>query len=151
MRLEEEINQKTFNSEHQKLILNLMYTYSWIEKPLKDTMAKEQLTMPQYNILRILKGAHPNPVSPQDVKKVMLNKKSDLTRLLDRLVSKEIIGRRICPSNRRKMDLSITEKGIDLLERLNPRIKEVFEVRISDNISAEEAKQANDIIDKMRG
>ncbi len=151
MKLEEAIKQKSFSSERSKLILNLMYTFSWLEEPLRATLNSEKITSPQYNILRILKGSHPKPLSPADIKAVMLHKKSDLTRMLDRLVSKELIDRKICPSNRRKMDINITESGMALLEKLNPLIKSHSEDRIEAFVSEEEAKLVNEILDKMRG
>ncbi|WP_235298411.1 MarR family winged helix-turn-helix transcriptional regulator [Portibacter marinus] len=151
MKLEEEIKQSKFNSEHHKLVLNLMYTFNWLEKPIKFAVSKHKITIPQYNILRILKGSSPNPLSPRDIKKVMIHKKSDLTRLLDRLVSKDLAHRSICPSNRRKMDITITEKGLELLEKLNPEIAKVSDERIAKNISESEAIKANELIDKLRG
>lgn len=151
MRLEEEIKQSQFNSEHHKLILNIIYTFNWLEKPIKSLVSKYQLTIPQYNILRILKGAAPAPLSPQDIKKVMIHKKSDLTRMLDRLVGKNLISRKICPSNRRKMDISITEEGIKLLETINPQLKTVTEDKVAQFISESDARKANELIDKLRG
>ena len=114
-------------------------------------VSKHQITIPQYNILRILKGSSPQPLSPQDIKKVMLHKKSDLTRMLDRLVTKDLIDRKICPSNRRKMDITITAKGLELLEELNPKVKSITEDKIAEHLSESEAKKANQLIDKMRG
>lgn len=151
MRLEEAIKQSKFASERQKLILNLMYTYNWIEEPIRKVVAEYKITIPQYNILRILNGSSPKPLSPADIKSVMLHKKSDLTRMLDRMVSKELIDRVICPSNRRKMDITITKEGIALISEIHPKIQAASGDRIFDAISEEEAKDANDIIDKMRG
>jgi DNA-binding MarR family transcriptional regulator len=151
MKLEDEIKQKKFDSEHHKLVLNLLYTFNWIETPMKALISEQKITLPQYNILRILKGSFPKPLSPQDIKAVMLHKKSDLTRMLDRLVSKNLIDRKICPSNRRKMDITIRQEGIELLNTLNPKIRAATDDRIADNLSEKEAKIANDLIDKLRG
>jgi DNA-binding MarR family transcriptional regulator len=151
MGLEDEIKQKKFDSEYHKLVLNLVYTYNWIEQPMKALISKYNITTPQYNILRILKGSFPKPLSPQDIKAVMLHKKSDLTRMLDRLVSKDLIDRKICPSNRRKMDIVIREEGIELLNKLNPELRAITDDQIADHISEKEAKIANDLIDKLRG
>ena len=151
MRLEDEIKQKKFDSEYHKLILNLLYTYNWIEQPMKALISKYNITSPQYNILRILRGSFPKPLSPQDIKAVMIHKKSDLTRMLDRLVSKDLIDRKICPSNRRKMDIVIREEGIALLNKLNPELRAVTDDQIADHITEKEAKIANDLIDKLRG
>ena len=151
MRLEDAIKQSKFKSEYQKLVLNLMYTYNWLEEPIRIVVAEYKITIPQYNILRILKGSSPKPLSPADIKSVMLHKKSDLTRMLDRLVAKKLIDRKICPSNRRKMDISITKEGELLISKIHPEIQAASGDRIENSISEEEAKIANDIIDKMRG
>lgn len=150
MRLEQEIKQKKFNSEYHKLVLNLLYTFQWLENPIKSIVSKHKLTIPQYNILRILKGSSPKPLSPQDIKTVMIHKKSDLTRMLDRLVAKDLIDRKICPSNRRKMDITITTEGIQLLEKLNPLVKAATEDKIAKNLSEKEAATANELIDRLR-
>ena len=151
MKLEEAIKQTKFSSEQQKLTLNVMYTSAWIHEPIKKVLAEYKLTSPQYNILRILKGAKPEPISPADIKAVMLHKKSDLTRMLDRMVNKKIINRKVCPSNRRKMDITISNVGVELLDRIYPKLNKVTEDRIFSNLSAKEAQQANELLDKMRG
>ena len=151
MRIEEEIKQTRFNSEHHKLVLNLIYTNSWLEASTKNIVSKYKITIPQFNILRILKGSAPTPLSPQDIKSVMIEKKTDLTRMLDRMLSKNLIDRSICPSNRRKMDITITQEGVSLLEEINPQIAAATEEKIEKNISEEEAIQANIILDRLRG
>lgn len=150
MELEKAIKQKNFRSEKHKFVLNLMYSYNWIEEPIRKLLSKFQLTLPQYNILRILKGAGNKPLSPNDIKEVMLHKKSDLTRMLDRLESKKLIHRMICPSNRRKMDITITQEGVNMLEEILPLLEGSFERKIHENITEEEAKIANRVLDKMR-
>lgn len=151
MSLEEEIKQEKFNSEHHKVVVNLMYTYNWLEQAIKEVVSSYKLTLPQFNILRILKGASPEPLSPQDIKAVMLHKKTDLTRMLDRLVSKDLICRNICPSNRRKMDIMITDEGIKLLDQVNPKLKKVTEDQIALQISESEASRLNELLDSVRG
>jgi len=151
MKIEDEIQQKKFNSEHHKLVLNLMYTHSWLESSTKEILSKYKITSPQFNILRILKGSAPKPLAPQDIKRVMIHKKTDLTRMLDRMLSKNLVERTICPSNRRKMDITITQDGINLLEEINPQLAEATEDKIAKNITKEEALQANIIIDRLRG
>ncbi len=81
----------------------------------------------------------------------MIHKKTDLTRMLDRMLSKNLVERTICPSNRRKMDITITQDGINLLEEINPQLAEATEDKIAKNITKEEALQANIIIDRLRG
>lgn len=151
MKLEDAINQRKFSSEYQKLFLNLVYTYNWLEEPIRQTASQFKITIPQYNILRILKGSSPIPLSPADIKKVMLHKKSDLTRMLDRLVAKNLIDRKICPSNRRKMDIVITDQGLQLLAEMLPNVERASDQRIATHLSEEEAKTINGLIDKMRG
>ncbi len=150
MNLEEAIQQKNFNSEYQKLILNIIYTNTWIEEPIRRLLLNHKITLAQYNILRILKGSDPNPLSPGEIKGVMLHKKTDLTRMLDRLESKSLIIRKTCKKNRRQVDVWIKETGKQLLEQLKPQIESASEKRISNKITPQEASMLNELLDKIR-
>ncbi len=151
MRLEEAIKQPKFRSEHNKLMLNILYTFNWVEEPIKAVLSDFSLTLPQYNILRILKGSSSKPLSPNEIKEVMLHKKSDLTRLIDRLESKALIYRVVCPSNRRKMDITITKEGLNILDEIYPILNAKTESKLQKHLTLDEAKLANELLDKMRG
>ena len=105
--------------------------------------------MQHYNVLRILKGSFPNPLSPGEIKEVMLDKSPDLTRLIDKLVNMDLVDRHICPNNRRKMDVFITKKGEQVLHEINNKQKNI-EPSKENKLTEEEADQLSDLLDKFR-
>jgi DNA-binding MarR family transcriptional regulator len=149
MKLEEEIKQKAFKSEYQKLAVNILFTHGWLLAFQKKYFEKYGITSTQFNILRILRGQYPNPVSVNVLKDRMLDKMSDTSRLIERLRVKEFVDRQICKNDRRKSDVKITEKGLILLRELD-RVEIKMEDGLS-NISEFEAKTINDLLDKLRG
>ncbi len=149
MKLEDEIKQPKFNSEFQKLAVNIIFTYNWLNNNQLAFFKKYDLTPQQFNVLRILRGQHPETASVSLIKERMLDKMSDASRLVDRLVAKELVERHICPKDRRKADVNITEKGLKLLEEIDVKLNAVFENL--ENISIDEAKQLNALLDKLRG
>ena len=150
MKLEEEIKQDTpFKNDFSKLAVNILYTHGWLNNTYADILKKYSITTAQYNILRILKGQHPNPASISLLKERMLDKMSDASRLVDRLILKDLVERKICPNDRRKAEVLITPKGMSLLKELEiieEKHKETF-----GNLSEEEVKKLNNLLDKMRG
>jgi DNA-binding MarR family transcriptional regulator len=106
--------------------------------------------MQHYNILRILKGKYPKPSSPGEIKEVMLDKAPDLTRLLDKMVDMGLVDRHLCPDNRRKMDVFITTKGIDLLEKVSKEQNRMYQEDMN-NLSEDEAEHLSNLLDKFRG
>jgi len=149
MPLESKINQRTFKSPFQKATLNILFTSDKLNKRINDVLKEFGITNSQYNILRILAGSHPNSLSPGNIKEVMLFKTSDVTRLIDRLEKKDLVNRFLCPTNRRKMDIGISEKGIELLAQLNPLIKKESEEVLQYNLSKAEADTLNNLLDKI--
>lgn len=148
MRIEEEIKQKSFKSEFQKLAVNLLFTHGWLISFQKKLFENHNITNAQFNILRILRGQHPDPVSINILKERMLDKMSDTSRLVERLRTKGLVDRNICQDDRRKSDVSITQAGLDLLKDLD-HIDSSFEKYF--NIDYSEAKKLNDLLDKLRG
>jgi DNA-binding MarR family transcriptional regulator len=149
MEIEKEIYSNKFENNHQKAIINLIYTYGWITNLLKQQLNKYKITLQQYNILRILRGQHPNPATINLLKERMLDKMSDASRIVDRLVQKELVNRCINNKDRRAVDILISQKGLDLLLKLDV---EMSSKNILDkNISNAEAAELSDLLDKMRG
>lgn len=148
MRLEDEIKTKGFRSEYHKLSINLMYTYHWMTNGLASQFQDFGVTAQQYNILRILRGQHPNPCTIQLLKSRMLDRQSDASRLVDRLTSKGLVERHVCPVDRRKMDVKINDEGLELLKRMDPVVSSSD--NLFDQISEEEAKMMNDLLDRIR-
>lgn len=141
---------KTKLKDDKKLfVLNVMYTAAWLDQLYSPIFKSNGITNTQYNVLRILKGSHPTPLSVGEIKERIMFKQSDITRMIDRLVDKNLVCRELCKDNRRKMDVSITQTGVTLLEKMYPEI-DVAEQKHFENISKEEAQKASEIIDKLR-
>lgn len=148
MGIEKDIHQNKFVSGKQKAMLNLLYSYGWVMEQIKSFLAPEDITPQQYNILRILRGASPDPLSTLQIRERMLDKMSDTSRIVDRLVSKELAQKVTCPKDKRLVDVTITEKGHKLLKKLDAQSEHVQ--HIMDRLSEKEANQLSDLLDKMR-
>ncbi|RZK63253.1 MAG: MarR family transcriptional regulator, partial [Pedobacter sp.] len=124
-------------------------TYGWLNNHLKTELDKFNITHQQFNILRILRGQHPNPATINILKERMLDKMSDASRIVDRLVQKEFVHRCINKKDRRAADITITKKGLTILEeiQLDINIKEL----LNNNLTEEEAGLLSDLLDKFRG
>ncbi|MBS3915762.1 MAG: MarR family transcriptional regulator [Bacteroidetes bacterium] len=149
MKFEDEIKQKKFSSTGQKAFLNVVFTANYLQGFVRDRLKPYGLTLQQYNVLRILRGRHPQCAYPTDIKDVMLDKNPDLTRLCDRMVLNGWIVRAVDEKNRRKMKISITEKGLQLLTSLDELMDGVQDEMAY--LSDEENMMLSDLLDKMRG
>lgn len=147
MSIENDINQTKFNSEYHKMNLNLIYTYNWAMEKSKRFFEKADLTMQQYNILRILRGAG-RPLSTLQIRQRMLDKMSDTSRIVDRLLKKGLVEKVICKNDRRLVDVSISQKGMSLLNDLDTHTDEL-DSHLT-NVTLEEAKTINHLLDKLR-
>lgn len=147
MSLEKDISQKAFRNDYQKGIINLIYTYNWMNEKMKSVFDKEGITGQQYNILRILRGAG-KPISTLQIRERMLDKMSDTSRIVDRLVLKELAQKNTCKNDKRLVDVSITAKGKKLLEKIDRYDNDMD--AIFGNLSAAEAKTLNTLLDKIR-
>lgn len=149
MGIDHDINQPKFRNELQKASLNLLYTYGWLTERTKEVFATEDVTPQQFNILRILRGSHPKPLSTLQIRERMLDKMSDTSRIVDRLIAKGLVKKAICKSDRRLVDVIITEKGKKLLERLDLRQDDLD--NILGNLTKKEATTLSQLLDKVRG
>lgn len=149
MRIEKEIHQQTFRNSRQKAMVNLLYTYGWVIEKIKSFLAQEDITHQQYNILRILRGAHPKPLSTLQIRERMLDKMSDTSRIVDRLIVKDLVKKSTCPTDKRLVDVLITEKGRELLARLDAQSNEMD--HIMGGLSEEAAAQLSLLLDQLRG
>jgi DNA-binding MarR family transcriptional regulator len=150
VKIEEEIKQKTFSSPVQKMLLNIYYTSSWFAVQTTRTLKPYRLTLQQYNVMRILRGQQNKPASVGLIQERMLDKSSNASRLIDKLVLKKLVERKTCPSDRRQMEIRITQKGLDILNELDEKLS-VNEKNIGTILSPEEALLVSDILDKVRG
>jgi len=146
--IEEEIKQKrSFNSLQEKALVNIMYTHGWIIERMRLFFKNYGITNKQYNILRILKGAD-KPLSTSQIRHRMLDKMSDTTRLINRMIAKGWVKKSVSQTDRRLVDIMITDAGLDLLEEvrgIEVKAKEIFS-----NLSEEEIQNLSDLLDKVR-
>lgn len=144
--IQELIKQSKFESPQQKAYINLYYTYYHFHE-LHCQMLKPYDILPQhYNVLKIIKGKHPEPVTPGHILNVMLDKKRDLTRLVDKLVTLGLLKRCQSEENKRFVHISMTEKGMNLTLKLEQDLK----THITHNLNDEESEMLSDLLDKMR-
>jgi DNA-binding MarR family transcriptional regulator len=148
MTIEEEIKQSKFSTLQQKAILNILFTANWIQNKQKEFFEPHGITGQQYNILRILRGKHPNQISAAEIKTRMLDKNSDVSRLIDRLILKELVVKSQCPKDKRAFDIAITESGLDLLKKLDTAINKLDLQVIG--LSNDEAIILSGLLDKGR-
>ncbi len=149
MRIEEEIHQIKFRNEYHKLAVNILYTHGWLMARQSELFSKYDITGNQFNILRILRGQHPNPASVNLLKERMLDKMSDTSRLVERLRLKGLVKREHSKEDRRRVDVMITEKGMKLLKEMD-KLDYLYDSFFS-NVSEKEAEQISSLLDKLRG
>lgn len=148
MKIEEEIKQTQFKSPLHRLIVNLMYTNNWLADSQMRLLKPFGLTVPQYNVLRILRGQHPQPVKINDITERMMDKMSNASRLVDKLVLKKLVLRTECPSDRRAVDVLIGEKGLVLLKKID-EAQEVWEAQFS-AYEGQKADELNTLLNEFR-
>ena len=149
MELEKEIISNKFESSYHKSAVNIIYTYGWLTTQFKKRLSKHDITIQQFNILRILRGQYPNPATINLLKERMLDKMSDASRIVDRLVHKEFVTRNINHTDRRAVDIRINDKGLTMLETLDPQM--TGKDFLQDNLTESEAELLSNLLDKFRG
>ena len=150
MKIEEEIKYKKFTNDFFKLDVNILFTSSWIESQNTRYLKKYGISQQQYNVLRILRGQHPNMVMLSQITERMIDRMSNATRLVEKLRLKGYVTRETNPKNRRQVDISITPAGMKLLSELDTNWTDYVVSRFK-NISEAEARHMNDLLDKIRG
>ena len=149
MKLEEAIKQQVFEDNIEKAIVNIIYTYNWLRDAHTLILKPYGLLLQHFNILRILRGKYPEVLCPGEIKDVMLDKGNDVTRLIDKLVGMGLAERNLCETNRRKMDVRITAKGLELTDLLSHKI-DLLSQGIKKVLTEEEAGVLSNLLDKMR-
>jgi DNA-binding MarR family transcriptional regulator len=147
MGIEQDIQQPNFRNEYQKMGINLMFTANWLNERISQILSNEEITQQQYNILRILRGAD-KPLSTLQIRSRMLDKMSDTSRIVDRLVAKELVEKNTCAADKRLVDIVLSKKGFALLEKLdqfNDQIDQLLR-----GVTEKEAALMNQILDKLR-
>ena len=149
MRIEDIIKTNVTMSDAKKVILNLMYSQNVIADKFNELLKPHDLSSEQYNVLRILRGQKGTPANMSIIQERMLAKNSNTTRLIDKLLLKELVTRDVCPANRRKMEILITAKGLNLLEELDPKVI-AHEELFASNLTQDDIITLNTLLEKYR-
>ena len=147
MGIEKDIQQTNFRNEFQKMGINIIYTANWLNEKMGQILATEDITQQQYNILRILRGSDA-PLSTLKIRERMLDKMSDTSRIVDRLIVKDLVEKTACVKDKRLVDITVTKKGLQLLEKLDALNEQIDS--ILKGVSEKEATTINQILDKLR-
>ena len=132
-----------------KSVINIMYTSRMVEESIQNLLKEYDLTMPQYNVLRILRGQNGNPSNLSTLQERMIDKSSNTTRLVDKLIKKGWVRRQVCANNRRKIEMFVTEAGLQTLKVLDP-LTEENNKKMLNNLTDTELETLNNLLDKLR-
>lgn len=149
MSIEKAIKQKRFTNPYHKIIVNITYTASWLMNKQIEILRPLDLSPQQYNVLRILKGSFPEPMRVQDISERMLDKTSNTSRLIDKLVLKKWVDKKISRDDKRAVDIVINEAGIELLSRATPLV--ISLEALLHQVEPEEVEKLSGLLDRMRG
>jgi len=147
MGIEKDIQQTNFRNEFQKMGINIIYTAHWLNEKMGQILSTEDITQQQYNILRILRGSDA-PLSTLKIRERMLDKMSDTSRIVDRLIVKGLVEKTACVKDKRLVDITVTKKGLQLLEKLDALNEQIDS--ILKGVTEKEATTMNQILDKLR-
>ena len=149
MKIEDEIKTTVALEISKKIILNILYTQNLLNEKFNEVLKPHDLSGEQYNVLRILRGQKGNPANMCLIQERMLAKTSNTTRLVDKLLLKEFVTRNVCPDNRRKIEVLVTQKGLEVLTELDPKVTE-HENSLAKNLNPEESELLNTLLEKYR-
>lgn len=147
--IEELIKTKPIKDSYQRALLNVMFTGVWLQQRVGQELKPFDITEPQYNVLRILRGQQGNAMNLYEIQDRMIQKMSNVSRLIDKLVAKKLVTRRESKENRRRVDIVITQKGLTLLTSIEPQILAMYK-KVEQQISKEQAQNISEWLDDMR-
>jgi len=147
MGIEKDIQQPNFRNEYQKMGINIIYTANWLNEKVAQILGNEEITQQQYNILRILRGSDA-PLSTLKIRERMLDKMSDTSRIVDRLIAKGLVEKNACVKDKRLVDITLSKKGTQLVEKLD-QFNDQIDALLK-GIDEKEAVMINQILDKIR-
>lgn len=149
MSIENDIKQKKFSNIFHKAHINILYTAAWLDLKVIRWLKPFKLTHQQFNVLRILRGSHPAPLSIKEITHRMIDKTSNASRLVDKLQAKNYVMKTASPDDARQVNVRITEAGLQIVnaasEVVEKSILECFQ-----NLSESEAATLSDLLDKLR-
>jgi DNA-binding MarR family transcriptional regulator len=149
MKIEEEIQTNLRLSGHKRTLINVVYTGNWIIDEMNTVLKPFDISTQQFNVLRILKGRKSKPANLSTIQERMIAKNSNTTRLVDKLIKKNLVEKQVCEANKRKVEISITAKGVLFLEDVNLSV-ERRELEISESMNNEELDQLSNLLTKLR-
>jgi len=138
------------NSNYLRAIYQIIRTGHWITDMVSQELKEFGITEPQFNVLRILHGRKGLPITVQEIQQKMVQRTSNVTRIVDKLLDKGLVDRRECPLNRRKMDITITAEGIKMLAILSQKLYQ-YHGPMAQNLTGEEAQTITKLIIKLKG
>ena len=147
MGIDTEIKQSSFRNDYHKALVNIIYTSNWVIENMKQLLQLEDITHQQFNILRILRASN-KPLSTLELRDRMIDKMSDTSRIVERLLKKGLVHKQTCKQDKRLVDITISANGLELLTRLDTRDNDIDS--IPSGITLEEAATLNDLLDKLR-
>jgi DNA-binding MarR family transcriptional regulator len=149
MKIEDEIKSTITLNNSKKIILNILCTQNVLNEKFNEILKPYDLSSEQYNVLRILRGQKGNPANMCVIQERMVAKTSNTTRLVDKLLLKDLVTRKVCSENRRKIEVLITQKGLDILSELDPKVVD-HENIFAKNLDPKELQQLNNLLEKYR-
>ncbi len=149
MKIEEAIKTTDKMEITTKSVINIIYTSHFIEEMIASLLKQYDLTTQQYNVLRILRGQKGKPANLSTLQERMIDKNSNTTRLVDKLIKKGFVDRNVCELNRRKIEIGITNKGLKILKELDP-VTNKLNIEILSNVSSTQLEKLNGILDSIR-
>lgn len=149
VKLETELKTRKFQSAFQRANLNIVFTANWLNENFNEIFRQFDLSQQQYNVLRILRGQNGNAINLIDIQGRMLQKNSNATRLVEKLRQKGLVERILCEQNRRKVEITITPRGIALLSEIDPFVKK-YERKLFKSLTEKEATTLGNLLDKLR-
>jgi len=150
MKLEDEIKTKGFSTPKHKVGLDIMFTGNWLYEKINLLLKPYGISEQQYNVLRILKGQKGKPLNLCAIQERMIHKMSNTTRLVEKLRLKSLVERVTCEDNRRKVEITITNEGLELLKYLDPILKANINSSF-ERLTTKEAEQLSSLLEKVRG
>ena len=149
MEIEKVIKSTVPMDNSKKIILNILYTQNVITDNFNELLKPYEISGEQYNVLRILRGQKGCPANMCVIQERMLARTSNTTRLVDKLLLKNFVTREVCPENRRKIEVLITQKGLDVLRELDPKVS-AHEESFSKNLNPDEIELLSQLLEKYR-
>lgn len=147
--IEEHLITKPIKDPYVRAFLNIMFTGAWLQQKMGQVLKPFDITEPQYNVLRILRGQNGAAMNLFEIQNRMIQKMSNVSRLIDKLVAKKLVTRKESKDNRRRVDIAITAKGLELLDAAEPLIAPFFD-KMNENLTKEQAKNIGEWLDLMR-